>query len=131
MGETSNAAVALRLWNATSRADADAIRELLAPDVEWSTVSSGILSGSIIGAEAVVDMLAQVGEAVDSLTSDLIDIAGSANGAMVHYRVKAERALKHMDTHVQLILRIRAGRIERASAVPFDTAGASEFWSAG
>jgi hypothetical protein len=36
-----------------------------------------------------------------------------------------------MDTHVQLILRIRAGRIERASAVPFDTAGASEFWSAG
>ena len=61
--EHPNARIARRLWDATSEGDADAIREILAPDVRWHSYDSGILSGEFHGPDAVVDRLARSGDA--------------------------------------------------------------------
>ena len=45
MVEHPNARIARRLWEATSEGDANAIREILAPDVRWCSYDSGSLSG--------------------------------------------------------------------------------------
>jgi ketosteroid isomerase-like protein len=127
--EMSNVAVARQLWNAAAHSDAESIRSLLAPDIRWSTDSSGDLSGSILGPDAVVDMLARSGELVDSLTSDLLDIYTSSHGAVIRYALHAERGKQVIETQVLLILSIEAGRVVGARAVPVDSEGSTRFWT--
>ena len=129
MGEESHAAIALCLWEAISRGDSGALRGVLAPKIEWSTLASGNLTGTVTGEEAVLDLLARIGETVESLSSEMLDISTNPTGAVIHYRVTAERDGKRIDTHVQLILEIEAGRIARSCAMPFDPESAGKFWT--
>jgi ketosteroid isomerase-like protein len=128
MGEESYAAMALRLWEAISRGDSQALRGLMAPEIEWSTLASGSLTGKVVGGEAVIEQLARIGETVESLRSEMIDISANPTGAVIHSRVTAERFGKRIDTHVQLILEIEGGRIARSCAMPFDPGSVSKFW---
>lgn len=123
-----NAAIARDLWIATSESDEAGIRRLLAPDVEWRTFTSGSLAGSLRGADAVLDLLARSGEIVDSLTSDLIDIYASDDGAVTHYRVSAHLGPRHLETQAMLVMRIRSGQIVSAFAVPVDAQANDTFW---
>lgn len=122
-----NASIARELWIAASESDAAGIRRLLAPDVEWRTFSSGSLSGSLRGADAVLDLLARSGEIVDELTTDLIDIYASDDGAVTHCRVSAHLGPRNLETEIMLVMRIRSGRVASAFAVPVD-AQADSFW---
>jgi ketosteroid isomerase-like protein len=123
-----NAAVARALWSAVSEADVDGIRRLLASDIEWKTYSSGVLSGSIRGVNAVIDLLARSGEIVDELTTDMIDIYASDTGAVTHYRLHAERGARSLDTEVLLVMRIDSGRVVEAFATPVDPGADETFW---
>jgi len=123
-----NASLARDLWIAAAESDASMIRHLLAPDVVWRTHSSGSLSGCVRGADAVIELLARSGEQVDSLTTDLIDIYASENGAVTHYRVRAQRGQSQLDTEALLVLRVVAGRVVEAFALPVDDRGQESFW---
>lgn len=72
--------VATDLWRATSEGDSESIRRRLAPDVLWQTFSRGILSGSLRGPDAVLDLFARVGELVDDLENELLDVSTSGRG---------------------------------------------------
>jgi ketosteroid isomerase-like protein len=126
--EHPNAAVARGIWLATSEGDADALRRLLAPDIVWRILSMGALSGAAEGADGVIDLFARSGELVDALTSELIDIYSSADGAVVHYRLRAARDARHLDTEVLVVLRIRAGRASEALSVPVRQKESEAFW---
>ena len=123
-----NADIARDLWIATSESDEAGIRRLLAPDVEWQTFSSGSLSGSLRGADAVLDLLARSGEIANSLTTDLIDIYASDDGAVTHYRVSAHLGPRNLEAEVMLVMRIRSGRVASAFAVPVDAQADDTFW---
>jgi len=125
-----NAEIARRLWQATAKGEAEIIRSLLAPDVAWHTRSSGDLSGSIQGPDAVIDLLARSGELVESLRSDLIDIFVSDHGAVLYYRVSADRGPASIETEMVLQLRIRADVVVHATAVPVQSSEADSFWRA-
>ena len=123
-----NVDIARDLWVATAEADEASIRRLLAPDIEWRTFSSGELSGTLRGVDEVIDLLARSGETVDALTTDLIDIYASDDGAVTHYRVRANRGERVLDTEVLLVMRIRSGRVHSAFAVPVDARLPDSFW---
>lgn len=123
-----NASIARELWIAASESDAAGIRRLLAPDVEWRTFSSGSLSGSLRGADAVLDLLARSGEIIDALTADLIDIYASDDGAVTRYRVIAHLGPRSLETEIMLVMSIRSGRIASAFAVPVDAQADDSFW---
>ena len=57
MREDLHSSIARQLWRAIAESDSDGIRELLSPNVVWSTRSSGALNGSIEGPDAVIDRL--------------------------------------------------------------------------
>jgi len=128
MEASGHAAVARELWRATSEADPDSIRGVLAPDVVWRTFSSGALTGPICGPDAVLDLFARTGELVDQLSSELIDIFSGPRGAVLHYRVRAERGLRRLDSQVLLMLHISQGKVVEVSAVPLDARPYDSFW---
>lgn len=123
----ANRAIALELWRATSESDAHTIRGLLAADVVWRTVGRGDLSGEVRGRDGVIDQLARTGEMVDALTSELIDVFASDNGAITYYRVQAERGTSSIESTVLLMLEIERGLVVGALSVP---AGSEDekFW---
>jgi ketosteroid isomerase-like protein len=129
MHQDQHASVARELWRATAESDSQSIRELLSPDVIWSTLSSGDLSGSICGPDAVLDQLARTGELVEDLTFDLIDIYSSARGAVLHFRTRASRDTRTLDTEVLLVLRMTHGVVVRAFTVPVEANLDDRFWS--
>jgi len=123
-----NAEIARDLWIAASESNEAGIRRLLAPDVEWRTFSSGSPPGSLRGADAVLHLLARSGEIVDALTTDLIDIYASDDGAVTHYRVSAHLGPRNLETEIMLVMRIRSGRVASAFAVPVDAQAEDTFW---
>lgn len=124
----SNAELARDLWVATSKGDGDGIRRLLDPDIVWHTYSRGALSGSVQGANAVLDLFARTGELVDELSNELIDIYASADGAVTHFRIHAERGPHCLDGEVLLLMRMREGRVFEASSTPIDARESDRFW---
>ncbi len=125
-----NAELAGRLWKAVSEADVDSIIGFLSPDIVWSNFSSGILTGTRCGPDAVLDLFAQLGELADPLNLELLDVFSSCNGAVIHYAMHAERGLDSVDTQVLLNLRIRDGLVINVVGVPVNAEVDNAFWRA-
>jgi hypothetical protein len=117
------------IWAAISSGDADALRERLAPEVVWYARSSGALSGSHGGVEAVIELLARTGDLVDDLRMDLSDVFVSDRGAVASYHVAARRGDRRLDTNMLLVTHIRDGRVTEVLTVPVDAEESDSFWS--
>ena len=124
----NNTHIAHRMWDATSRGDAEALRALLAPDVCWRAMGRGDLAGVHHGPDAVVDVLARTGELVDGLCSSLIDVYASEHGAVLRYRMKAQRGLQSIETEMLLRLSIEHGRLIELESVSTDPVRVGSFW---
>lgn len=123
-----HASLARRVWSLVSESDADSLRALFAPDVEWRTYSSGFLNGEIRGPDAVVDLFARAGELTDDLQADLIDVFASDRGAILYYRIRALRSTNSLDIETLLVLEIDEGLITSVLAMPLDASHSNEFW---
>jgi ketosteroid isomerase-like protein len=125
-----NLEVARALWDAVSEGDAEAVQQLLAEDVVWTSVGHNPLSGVRNGPEQVLDYLAEVGESADELCSSLGQVFVNDEGALVTYRVSASRGSKQLvEMQYFLKLGIRAGRVESATMIAADQYRNDEFWS--
>jgi ketosteroid isomerase-like protein len=127
--EHPNLALVHRLWDAGARGDADAIAALYAPDVV--IVAHGapsVFSGEFKGSDELLDYLAGIGESVDDLRSDLLDVYTNDRGAVVRYRIAAARGPKRLDMQFLYLLEIANGRIVEATIVPSDQRVNDEFW---
>jgi len=126
--EYESATIARALWQATSEADAQTVRSMLAPDITWRTQSKIEVEGELQGPDAILDHLARAGERVDSLTSSLLNIFSNDDGAVLHYRIRVRRGLVNMDNEVLLVLTIHDGVVSDALAVPVDAQKDAAFW---
>jgi ketosteroid isomerase-like protein len=122
-------AIAERLWNAVADADALALRALLHEKSVWQMRGSSPLSGRYVGPDDVFRFMALVGELSTDLRSSLIDIFVSDRGAVMHYRVRAARGNRALDTEHLLLLEIENGQIVTASFAPLDQAEYDRFFS--
>jgi hypothetical protein len=126
--EHESAAIARALWQATSEADAHMVRSMLSPNITWRNHSSAQEPEALRGPDAVLNLLASSGERVDSLTSTLLNIFSNDNGAVLHYRTRAERGPDNIDSEVLLVLTIRSGVVLDVLAVPVDPREDAAFW---
>lgn len=124
-----NALAARALWEAVADADAEALGELLAPDVAWHVYGSNPLAGDYRGPDGVLDYLAQVGDTADELRSTLRDLFVSEGGAVIAFVVDGTRGERTIHQRLMLRLRISESRIVEAWSVPLDQPLSDRFWS--
>lgn len=129
MSNHAHIEIGRKLWRAVSIGDADAIRAVLSPDVQWHNRAIGVFPRTVHGPEEVIDMLARAGELVDSLTSKLVDLYANDRGLVLHYRLQAEHGTTSLETDVFLLMKIHEGRIFEVTTVPHDGAALERFWS--
>ena len=124
----SDRAMARRLWEAIAEGDADRLAACLSPEIVWRSHGSHPLAGEYHGLEKVLGYLARIGETVDELRSDVVDIFVSERGAVIRYRAQAQRGPKRYDNEVLLVLSIADERVVEATVVPVDQQKSGEFW---
>jgi len=120
--------VARRLWAAASQGDPDPVLQF-DPKIVWRTYGTGPNAGEFYGIDAVLQYLASAGEGVEDMRSDLIDVQASEQGAVILYRVTANRGPKRLDGRFSLWLSIDEGVVREVAAVPFDQAANDAFWA--
>ena len=129
MGEHPNAVVARRLWDAIAHADAPALRELMAEKTVWRMPGDSLVAGTYVGADAVLDFMARVGELTDDLHSDLIDIFVNDRGAVLRYSIRAIRGARILNIEHLFVIRVVEGRITEAVFAPIDQIRYDRFFS--
>jgi ketosteroid isomerase-like protein len=120
MGTHPNAVVARRLWDAIARGDAAALRALMSEKTSWRMPGRSLVAGTYVGADAVLDFMARVGELTDELHSDLVDVFVSDRGAVLRYTIHAARGARTLDGEHLFMIRVVAGRITEAVFAPVD-----------
>jgi ketosteroid isomerase-like protein len=129
MSSMSNREIARKLWDATSRGDAEGIESVISPDGVWNSLSSGVLAGTYKGHEEIIGMLARSGELVDAMQVELLDILVSEIGAVIHYHVLATKGDRSLDTRQILHMRIEGDQIYEISSLPMKARDAESFWA--
>jgi len=121
--------VAHRLWLAIAEGDAAALREVVAPDIDWWSAGHNPLARRFRGVDKLLAYLAEVGEAKASLVSTLEGILVDETGAAICHRVTATHGRRKLDLPFMLRLWIADGRVVRAVSVPFDQQRNDAFWN--
>lgn len=127
--EHPNARVVRALWEAIAAGDRDAFQALLSDGARWEVGNAGVLNGEHKGIAEIVSMLARSGEQVERLRSTLLDVYASEHGAVVHYRLEAQRGGQALNTEMLIVCQIRDGQVTDAFSVPRDAAGSERFWA--
>jgi ketosteroid isomerase-like protein len=123
-----NAKIAKRLWSAIADADAEALGEILAPDIVWRSVGHSRVSGEYRNPPAVMEYLATIGEIADDLVSTLRSVYVNEDGAVVVHRATATRGDRSLIMDYMIQLSVENGKIYEALSVPFDQLENDKFW---
>ncbi len=116
-------------WEAVSTSDVETLRRVCAEDLVWHASGRGSRSGDYRGQRAVLEYLAEIGDAAERFDSHLENVLVSDDLAAVLFRVSGRRGAKTLDTGFILIFRIDTGRIVEVWAVPRDQHAVDEFWA--
>ena len=128
MADHPNVRLAEEAWNAVSRSDVKALRSLWSEDLVWHVQGDSPWTGDHIGAEAIIDYLAQVGEASENYSIELDDILANDNYVVVLSQVKTKIGDHQLDTPYVLIGRIEDSRIVEVWTLPMEPDVANAFW---
>jgi ketosteroid isomerase-like protein len=120
--------LARRLWDAIARADVEALGEVLDRATVWRVMGHSPLAGTYVGADAILDFLARVGEATDELRSSLTDIFVGERGGVIQYRVQASRGAQSLDTVQIFVFEVERDRIASATLTPTDQLAYDRFF---
>lgn len=123
-----HAALMRRLWDAAARGDPDGVRDAYGPGAVLRAHGNNPVAGEFKGGRAIIDYLARMGELVDDLRLELLDVYSSADGAVVRYRTVADRGPKHLDMEYLYVGRVAGGRVVEADLVPSDQRRNDDFW---
>lgn len=125
-----NAALVRRVWDAIARGDADALRALLAPDVIWRATARGTpWMGEHRGADAVVDMLARVGEATDVFDAQLVDILASDARVLLIFRVRIVIGTRDVELDYLVLAEVADGCLAQIWSAALDPQAIEAFWN--
>jgi ketosteroid isomerase-like protein len=125
-----NFSAAQKFWEAVAFGDASQLRAILSPKIQWRTHGAGDLTGTFVGIDAVLDLLASAGDLADELRSDLIDIFVNDRGAVLRSRLEAHRGSEKLSVEQLLILAIEGGRVAQVTSVSNDQIQSNRFWKA-
>ena len=123
-----NAEIAERAWQAVAEADFETLEQLWAPDIVWHVTADNPWTGDHVGREAILDYLADVGEAGEAYEATLVDILASNDRALILSRVSAQRGEESVDTLQGMLARIENGSIVEVWTLPLEPQLMARFW---
>ncbi len=121
--------IARQAWEAVSAADVDSLARVSTAAVVWHASGRGVRAGDHHGRRAVIDYLASLGDDVDSLSLDLVDVlTGDLRTALI-VRLKGARYGKELDAQFVVLLRLENRKIAEVWSMPNDQHTVDEFWA--
>lgn len=125
-----NGDVVRRIFDAFSRKQGFALRDLFAPDAVWRVPGDGTMAGVYRGREEIFRFLGRLPkETAGSYRSRLIDVLASDHRAAALYRASGERNGRRLDLDQVLLFRIEDGLVREVLALPSDPIAFEEFWA--
>jgi ketosteroid isomerase-like protein len=125
-----NAVVVRRIFEAFSRRDPFALRDLFASDAVWTVPGDGTMGGVYRGREAIFRFLGRLPKETDgTYRSELVDVLASDGRAAALYRASGERRGRRLDLDQVLLFRFEGGLVQEVLALPSDPAAFEEFWA--
>ncbi len=128
MSEGHNRDIAWRAWRAVAEADADILCEILSEKIVWHATGKNPWSGNYEGHDAVLEYLAQVGEAVDVFDARLDDVLSSEDRINLVFHVHTERRDRKLDLDYSLLARLENGKVSEVWSMPLDPLSIERFW---
>lgn len=122
-------AIAERFLDAFQARDWERLRDLLADDITWTMPGTGTISGTITGADAVVNRARHI--AGQGLRTELLHMLVGAHGAALSLRNTATAPDgRKLDEYLATVLTTRHGRITAIDSYLSDVDGMSAFFTA-
>jgi hypothetical protein len=126
----ANEAVVRRIFDAFSRKQAFALRDVFAADAVWTVPGDGAMAGVHRGREAILRFLGRLPkETGGTYSSRLLDVLVSDERAVALYRASGERSGRRLDLDQVLLFRLEDGRVHEVLALPSDPAAFEAFWA--
>lgn len=125
-----NVEIAERAWQAVADADVEALEALWSPDIVWHVTANTPWKGDHTGREAVLDYLAELGEAGEAYEASIEDVLASDDRVLIVSRVNARRGDRELDTRQCLLARIEDGRVTEIWTLPLEPSAQRAFWDA-
>ena len=123
-----NALLLRQAWQAVAEGDGETLRALWDEKVVWHVTGDSPWHGDHVGHEAIVEYLAQVGEAGEAYETSLEEVLiGDRYGAMVCH-VNAKRGEVILDSGQLLLARFDDGRIVEVWTLGLDPGAINRFW---
>ncbi len=116
-------------WDAVARGDREGLAQTCAPDYCWHDVGQGPRAGDYRGIGAAIDYLASVGEDVEDLSFEMLDVMVGEHSVAVHFRLSGERKGKQLDMGYLMLSRVADDRLQETWSIPFDPQVVARFWS--
>jgi ketosteroid isomerase-like protein len=130
MGEHENVARVKSGYDAFSKGDLDALRELFTEDVVWHVPGDNQISGDYVGQDATFGYFGKLMELSDgTFKANLHEILASDGHAVGLHRDTAQRNGKSLDTDEALIFHMRNGKVYEAWEAYPDHGAFDAFWS--
>lgn len=123
-----NERLARRLWEALSRGDAGAAAACTRPDLAWRILGDNPFAGETKAAADFLGLLAGFAEAVDDLRMEVRDIFSSDRGAVLHYRVVAQRGPDLLECEYLVLMHMEDGLVVEGTTVALDADRNDAFW---
>jgi uncharacterized protein len=120
--------IARQAWEAVSTADVESLARVSTAAVVWHASGRGIRAGTHRGRRAV-DYLASLGDDVDSLSLDLVDVLTGDLRTALLVRLTGARHGKELDTQFVVLLRMEERKIAEVWSMPNDQYLVDEFWA--
>ncbi len=124
-----NAEIARAAWEAVAHGDAQGLAKAFSPNVVWHASGRGPRSGTFTGLDAVLEYLAEIGDAAQRFDMRLDDVLVSESKAVVLFSVEGQRPGRRLVTDFIVLFQIEAGLVVEAWAVPRDQHAVDEFWA--
>jgi uncharacterized protein (TIGR02246 family) len=130
MAAAENEAIVRGIFDAFSRKEGFALRNLFAEDAVWTVPGDGVMAGVHRGREEVFRFLARLPKETDgTYESQLVDVLASPDRAAALYRARGTRLGRTLEIDQVLLFRIEDGLVREVLALPSDPAAFEEFWS--
>ena len=100
-------------YAAFARGDLDAIRELLAPDIEWRTTENVPFLGTYQGVDEFFRGMQDWTDSFDEMTTEVQEIIDAGDRAVVHHRMRGRgRDIgAEVDLPLWQVVSVRDGRL--------------------
>jgi ketosteroid isomerase-like protein len=124
-----NAALIHRAWQAVAEGDVDDLRRIIAEKARWTATGGNPWAGRHEGFEAIVDMLARVGEEMDAFDANIVDTLVSEGRVLVIYHVSAAIHERVLECNYLMLADIEHATIANIWSCPMDPEALLEFWA--